>query len=66
MGAGDGRVHEYCRAQGIPILLEIPEDRRIAEADFRGAIVVEALPEYREHGARRRGCILALSAAGRR
>ena len=66
MGAGDGRVHEYCRAQGIPILLEIPDDRRIAEAYSRGAVVVDALPEYREHFARLRGSTLALTTAGRR
>ena len=49
VGVGDGRVHEYCRAQGIPILLEIPDDRRIAEAYSRGKLIVEALPEYRGH-----------------
>lgn len=47
VGAGDGRVHDYCRESGIPVLLEIPDDRRIAEAYSRGEIAVEALPEYR-------------------
>jgi MinD superfamily P-loop ATPase len=47
VGIGDGRVHDYCREQDIPILLEIPDDRRIAEAYSRGELVVEALPEYR-------------------
>jgi MinD superfamily P-loop ATPase len=46
-GAGDDRVHVYCREQGIPILLEIPDDRRIAEAYSRGELIVDALPEYR-------------------
>ena len=41
------RVHDYCAAEGIPILLEIPHDRRIAEAYARGEILVEALPELR-------------------
>jgi hypothetical protein len=27
--------------------LEIPDDRRIAEAYSRGELIVEALPEYR-------------------
>lgn len=47
MGAGDDRIHLYCAEEKIPILLEIPEDRRIAEAYSRGELLVEALPEYR-------------------
>ncbi|MBN2085547.1 MAG: ATP-binding protein [Anaerolineales bacterium] len=47
VGIGDDRVHRYCRAEAIPILLEIPDDRRIAEAYSRGELIVEALPEYR-------------------
>jgi MinD superfamily P-loop ATPase len=47
VGIGDDRVHRYCREEGIPILLEIPDDRRIAEAYSRGELIVEALPEYR-------------------
>lgn len=46
MGIGDNRVHLFCREQEIPILLEIPDDRRIAEAYSRGELIVEALPEY--------------------
>ncbi len=48
VGIGDGRVHAYCAEENIPVLLEIPDDRRIAEAYSRGELVVEALPEYRE------------------
>jgi len=46
-GVGDDRVHAYCAREGIPTLLEIPDDRRIAEAYSRGAVIIEALPEYR-------------------
>jgi len=46
-GAGDDRVHDYCREAGVPILAEIPEDRRIAEAYSRGHLIVDALPEYK-------------------
>jgi len=46
VGVGDDRVHRYCEGQGIPILLEIPDDRRIAEAYSRGELLVDALPEY--------------------
>jgi MinD superfamily P-loop ATPase len=46
-GIGDDRVHVYCNEQNIPVLLEIPDDRRIAEAYSKGSLIVEALPEYR-------------------
>jgi MinD superfamily P-loop ATPase len=46
-GVGDAGVDEYCAAEGIPILMRIPLDRRIAEAISRGKALVEALPEYR-------------------
>ena len=49
VGIGDDRVHRFCRAESIPLLLEIPDDRRIAEAYSRGELIVEALPEYRAH-----------------
>lgn len=49
MGVGDGRVHRFCREQGVPVLLELPDDRRIAEAYSRGELVVDALPEYGSH-----------------
>jgi MinD superfamily P-loop ATPase len=47
VGIGDDRVHVYCNAQEIPVLLEIPDDRRIAETYSRGELLVELLPEYR-------------------
>ena len=47
MGVGDDRVHTFCRGQDVPMLTEIPDDRRIAEAYSRGELVVEALPEFR-------------------
>ena len=48
VGAGDRRVHEYCSKESIHLLLEIPNDRRIAEAYSRGELIIKALPEYRE------------------
>ncbi len=47
VGIGDERVHAFCREENIPILLEIPDDRQIAEAYSKGHLIVEALPEYR-------------------
>lgn len=46
-GVGDDRVHTFCAEKGIPVLAEIPDDRRIAESYSRGELLVEALPEYR-------------------
>jgi MinD superfamily P-loop ATPase len=48
MGSGDDRVNKFCRDENIPVLLEIPDDRRIAEAYSRGILMLDALPEYRE------------------
>ncbi len=48
-GIGDSRVHHYCAQENISLLLEIPDDRRIAEAYSRGQIIIDALPEYRPH-----------------
>ena len=47
-GVGDSGVDDYCAAEGIPILMRIPLDRRIGEAISRGDALVEALPEYQE------------------
>ena len=46
-GVGDAGVDEYCAAEGIPVLMRIPLDRRIAEAISGGEALVRALPEYR-------------------
>lgn len=46
-GIGDAGVDEYCAAEGIPILMRIPLDRRIGEAISEGQVLVEAMPEYR-------------------
>ena len=46
-GIGDSRVHSFCDREKIPVLLEIPDHRQIAEAYSRGKLVVDTLPEYR-------------------
>jgi len=46
-GIGDRGVYEYCKAEEIPILLEIPFNRRIAELYSRGIPFVEEMPEWR-------------------
>ncbi len=46
-GIGDDRVQDYCRREGIPLLVEIPHDLRIAQAYSRGEIVSDAVPALR-------------------
>ncbi len=43
---GDDGVREYAREADIPVLLEIPFERKIAEAYSRGIPIVEAFPEW--------------------
>lgn len=45
---GDDRVRRYCAEEGIPILLEIADDRRVAEAYSRGQLAIEAVPGLRQ------------------
>ena len=45
---GDDHVREYAKGLGMPILMEIPFDRKIAEAYSRGEMLVEAMPEWKE------------------
>ncbi|MCP4261688.1 MAG: (4Fe-4S)-binding protein, partial [Planctomycetes bacterium] len=45
---GDNKVRQYAGEAGLPILMEIPFDRRIAEAYSRGEMIVEAMPEFKE------------------
>ena len=44
--SGDQRVRDYCAKEGIPVLAELPDDRRVAEAYSRGEMAVQALPEW--------------------
>ncbi len=41
---GDNRVTEYAHEENLPILMEIPFDRKIAEAYSRGELLTEAVP----------------------
>jgi MinD superfamily P-loop ATPase len=45
--SGDHRVREFCEAEKIPILHELPDDRRLAVAYSRGRLAVSVLPEWR-------------------
>ena len=45
---GDNKVKEFAKKEGIPVLLEIPFDRNIAEVYSRGDMIVEKLPGFKE------------------
>jgi len=42
---GDDQVKAYAHQEGLPVLMEIPFDRGIAEAYSRGELLVEVMPE---------------------
>ena len=45
-GVGDSGVDDYCRQAGLPVLMRIPLDQRIAEGIARGIALVDIQPEY--------------------
>jgi MinD superfamily P-loop ATPase len=47
-GIGDTRVNDYCERAGIPVLLQIPFNRRIAELYSRGVPFVVEMPVWRK------------------
>lgn len=47
-GIGDRKVYKYCKENQIPLLLEIPYSRRIAELYSSGIPFVLEMPEWRE------------------
>jgi MinD superfamily P-loop ATPase len=44
---GDDTVRDYARAEGLPILMEIPFDRKIAESYSRGDMFALTMPEWK-------------------
>jgi MinD superfamily P-loop ATPase len=45
-GVGDTGVEDFCRDTGLPVLLHIPLDQRIAMGIARGIPLIQILPEY--------------------
>ncbi|MEJ2110870.1 MAG: ATP-binding protein [Acidobacteriota bacterium] len=41
-------VADYCQKEEIPVLLQIPEERKAAEAYSRGTLLVEEVPGFRQ------------------
>jgi MinD superfamily P-loop ATPase len=48
LGNGDEAVRNFCAREGIPVLMTIPFDRKIAEAYSRGQTIIAAFPDYRK------------------
>jgi len=46
-GIGDRGVYDYCEKMNLPILMEIPYDRKIAELYSNGISFVEEMPEWK-------------------
>jgi MinD superfamily P-loop ATPase len=45
---GDDRVNRFAADEDIPVLMEIPFDRRIAQSYSRGELVIDNIPGWRE------------------
>jgi len=48
VGIGGEEVERYCHREGIPVLLRIPLDRKIAMLYSKGIPLVERMPRWRE------------------
>ena len=46
-GIGDRKIYDFCEEKGVPIVLEIPFQRKIAELYSRGIPFVVEMPEWR-------------------
>lgn len=44
---GDDAVERYCRREGIEVILQIPNDRKIAEHYSRGIVISQVNSDYR-------------------
>jgi MinD superfamily P-loop ATPase len=47
-GVGDAGVEEYCRKEGLPILLTIPLDTEIARLYSKGIPLVKGMPAWED------------------
>jgi MinD superfamily P-loop ATPase len=48
-GIGDRSMYEYLQEKNVPLLMEIPMSRRIAELYSRGTIFVAEMPEWADN-----------------
>ena len=61
---GYDKVESYCQEQGIPVLLKIPLDRKIASLYSKGIPLIEGMPRRREEFLRLFQDIKSIVAAG--
>jgi MinD superfamily P-loop ATPase len=47
VGLGNDEVKKYAGKENIPILMEIPFDKKIAQIYSRGEMIIEKMPEYK-------------------
>lgn len=47
-GIGNDGVKDFAKKEGIPILMEIPFDKKIAQVYSKGELIVEKMPEYKD------------------
>ncbi|BCL59546.1 hypothetical protein DGMP_02390 [Desulfomarina profundi] len=45
---GNNGVREYAARENIPILMEIPFERKIAESYSNGRLIIDVMPEWKE------------------
>jgi len=45
---GDDEVRKYAEKENVPLLMEIPFDRKIAEAYSRGKMIIDEMPEWKQ------------------
>jgi len=44
---GDDKVRAFAEQESLPLMMEIPFDRRIAEIYSRGGLMVEEMPQWK-------------------
>lgn len=47
-GLGDKKVYDYCKKENIPLLMEIPFSKKIAQLYSRGVPFVAQMPEWKD------------------
>lgn len=45
---GDDAVVQYCQKENIEVMIQLPNDRKIAESYSRGVMIVETQPDYKQ------------------
>jgi MinD superfamily P-loop ATPase len=45
---GNDALMQYCQQENINVLIQIPNDRKIAESYSRGVMIVGAMPDYKQ------------------